>query len=109
MDASGIAVRGTESLVAVNARLDHLLDLQPSLDRADARLVLDQATVAYEYAVEHLPTFRRRRRFKLTPFATRRDIDRRALGVAVSSVAPDVPPEVVDSLVAFAVYCHWER
>ncbi len=75
----------------------------------EAERLFDLVAAAHEAAVRAVPCHVRRRRLKVHPFASARDIDQAACRADVMAAVPDLPEAVCDSLLGWVVYWHWMR
>lgn len=71
--------------------------------------LIDLTAAAYEAALHSVPLNVRRRRFRVSPFASAKDIDQEACLQAMRDVAPDLPHLVHDYLLGWVIYWHWVR
>lgn len=71
--------------------------------------LLDEVAAAHDAAVAAVPRHVKRRRFKLHPFATSKDIDRAACVAEVKAAVPDLPAAVREYLVGWVIHWHYVR
>jgi hypothetical protein len=89
--------------------LELLRQQAPGANEGDRQAKLDALAVVHDRAVDAVPRHVRRRRFKLLPFSTRRDIDLSACLAELNAVAPNVPEPIKREMLGWVVHWHWER
>ena len=75
----------------------------------EAERQLDLVAAAHGVAVDAVPSHVLRRRLKVNPFASAKDIDRAACLRAMQEAVPDLPLPVCEYVLGWVIYWHWMR
>lgn len=85
------------------------LERRTNVPPQEAGRLLDLVATAHGVAVSTVPLHVRRRRLKVHPFATAKDIDRAACLRAMQEAVPDLPLPVCEYVLGWVIYWHWMR
>ena len=85
------------------------LKRRANVPKQEAERLLDKVAAAHGVAVEAVPLHVRPRRFKVTPFASAKDIDRAECLRVMQEAVPDLPPPVCEYVLGWVIYWHWMR